>query len=209
MKTFTLGSLDLLRTVAIGGAVLLHLGCAGDDASAGAAVDSGLAPDRSLVSLTDAEALQLCTATADAAKEIFPLELRMESTCTLAAVTLSLVRRADGTFGIDRMACERARDQCLEHAEWSGTDEPPMCELHPMRSTTGAACTASVADYERCASAVLHTSAALVATLNCASLAAQSATALPSMSSPTADIDIPECESFEAKCGGRPALPSR
>ena len=64
----------------------------------------------------------------------------------------------------------------------------------------------SVADYERCASAVLHASVDLVETLNCASLAAQSATALPSMSNPTADIDIPECDSFEAKCGGRPAL---
>ena len=198
--------LRFFRTAAVGGTLLLHLGCGGDEGSA-SAVESGLPPDKTLVTLTDAEAQQLCAATADAADEIYSLELRKEVGCTLAGATLSVVLRPDGSFGIDRTSCERARDQCLADGEWTEGTATQTCELHPMRNTTGTACTASVEEYESCVGAFLQASADAFASLDCATLAAQRMTSLPSMSKPTANLHVPECAAFEAKCG-MPSVPS-
>jgi hypothetical protein len=193
-------------SVALGGALLVHLGCAGDESSAhyDVSVDSGIAPDKLLVSLTDQEANMLCDATADAASEIYSFERQRDAACTLVGVTLSLARRPDGMFQVDRAACERSRDECLMNVMRSEVVETRTCEFHPMRATTGAACTASVAEYETCMTAALYATVTALDPWSCALLAAQPLAASPS-GLPKAELEVPECASFEAKCGALPA----
>jgi len=161
-----------------------------------------------LLSLSDQEALQLCDATGDAVSEIYSHELQVDAACTVAGVSLSIVQGADGRFQLDRAACERAHSECVMNAGRSTPVETRMCELHPMRMSSGAACSATVAEYERCVSATLHAAADLIADWDCAYFATQPLNALPSasMALPAAPIDVPECADFEAKCGALPPL---
>ncbi|HKU40909.1 MAG TPA: hypothetical protein VJR89_22260 [Polyangiales bacterium] len=180
---------------------LIAAAACGDDSSESNAIQSGLASDKPLASLTEREARRLCDATLDAIDELWPRELQVDGACSVAGSALAIVVSIDWRARIDQATCEQQRDACIAEANATPTVETRTCDLGSAeRKPT---CTATVGDFERCAGASLR-AAAMYTQENwtCEALAAQPVTVLPDRSKmETPTVHVPECETFEATCG--------
>lgn len=178
-------------------ALLLVAACGDAEAPA---IRSGLASDKLLTTLTPEEAFQLCDATGDVVSEFFPLDLILESACSVVGSSQSVALASHG-FVIDQETCELHRDECLVERRKAPVTQTSTCDLAQLeRSKT---CVATVAEYERCATAKLRAGAMYIEEhWTCAGFAAQGVSGFNTATQMnTPQLAVPECEAYEAKCG--------
>jgi hypothetical protein len=122
-----------------GGVSVALAACGGDsqDPPGSGALDTGIAEDKPLSDVTDAEAVQACNRLGAALEQRLPGDFISRQTCTLFAI------------GEDSAsACSASRDDCISSSEEVDTYDPSDCADSNADELAG--CTATVGELETC-----------------------------------------------------------
>lgn len=186
------GALRLVRAAACA-FVLAGAACGGGGSSS--TFSSGVAPDKTLGTLTPSELAQIC----QSANAFSQTHLK-EASCRIAGVLLASFTGGASDQAL-QAACKMAYDQCesgqLDGADGGSSSTTDSCMAPP------ATCTATVAELESCYNAAIGAiNQATAAIPSCASLTqaslstAQTASNLDNTEEPAA------CKTVDAKCPG-------
>ena len=164
------------------------------------AVSSGLPPDQILSELSDAQLESLCRAFVHAADEEVGDELP-ELDCTFQSIGQSIGVSLSGQVRFDLAKCEMLVRECVAAAGADGGPAPVSgfgnvdC-ASPAATAAQRSCSASVAQYERCYSAVVADFDALLMRTGCA----QGLTALDAGMPAPAMVTPPQCAELRQAC---------
>ncbi|MET0413216.1 MAG: hypothetical protein ABW217_18060 [Polyangiaceae bacterium] len=122
-----------------GGVSVALAACGGNsqDPPGSGALDTGIAEDKPLGDVTDAEAVQACNRLGAALEERLPGAFISRQTCTLFAIGETSVS-----------ACNSGRDDCIADSEEVDVYDPSDCEDTNADELQG--CTATVGELETC-----------------------------------------------------------
>lgn len=168
--------------------LLVLSGCYEPDPTA---ITSGLEGDQSLSELSPAEAMRLCDATNEASMAIYTPELQAEALCSAQGAVFSAAFGSSGGR-VDRAACERERDGCIEGGKASIADIR-FCNAAWIRWFE--TCNASVSIYEECFTARIRAGASEFIQRNSCAAAAEGKLGEREPG------NVPECASFPTHCG--------
>lgn len=146
----------------------LLLACGDDD---GPAFSTGLAPDRQLSDLSDAERTMTCEALVDAYDMALGPELERFD-CLLAALPDSVSVTLSGELHGDVEHCRQLQNQCVADGGVPA-GSAVLTRLTQVNCSSAAAtvaqrtCDATVAEYEQCNNAVIADLDTLVSSANC------------------------------------------
>ena len=152
--------LDVLAALFAGSLAGGALACGDDDEDdAPGAVSTGLPADARLSELTDAERAQTCRAFVDAVSDALQGQLAMIQ-CEVDAVRETIAISLSGQVRFDLAQCEQRVAACLAAPPDAGTDAGvgaavPGLDCTPAATEAQRSCDATVAQYERCWSAVV------------------------------------------------------
>jgi hypothetical protein len=142
-----------LRLAALGLAIAGGGGCTGRAAP----IETGLPPSQAMSSLSDAEADQLCSATARAIAEGVTPVLDPEAQCVLHGVAVAWW---EGWLDFERFypRCEAARKQCAADpiGFLTGCRPETPCKCDPLFRALLDDCPETVGTWEACTGAMLH-----------------------------------------------------
>jgi hypothetical protein len=210
------GALGLRR---LGPAALLGLwlGCGGDDGDASpASVATDLPPDARLSELSDAQRQELCRGFLHGLGDVLDGQIERIQ-CGVAAVGDTIAVSMSGQVRFDLALCEQRLAECLSRlpdVADAGSVTPPSANLDcgaPAATQPLQTCDASVAQYERCWSAVIADSGEDVVELTACDQALASLEASEAMTTPGVRVPPPECAALIELCpqisvpGTRPA----
>lgn len=159
----------------------------------GANVETGLDRDTSLAELDHDQALQACEAVARAAARAVSADEAARAACVLLTY---LDRDPNGPdAGADTTDCEARTAQCVQQADEFAFHS---CDVDTLAALE---CDATVADFERCATALVATGETLAEAITCENLADPEAIG-PALSTLVGVEGLAECESIASDCGG-------
>jgi hypothetical protein len=189
-------------------AVFLILGACGDDSSAGGSISTGLPPNETLSSLSDADAQKACTSIAESFNAIVTPTESKRISCVEASIQLSVTVDSQGNVKGDVDKCQSMVDTCVKSSGSGAADAGASIDTQLFdesscnQAMVGAEtkdCGATVGDYEACANALADELRTQLAGINCQGLS--DVQKLETMSGASVDVEsLPACKNFQTKC---------